>query len=232
MDLYREIVRTIIEQARRYKKSERIEDLCDITQVSHKSISWEEMYDYPYSEYCTLHNPKYMKKDFLTKRIFFTEEAKKLEYSVNVSKLVDWLYANLPKEMYMTLEKLVFCTGSEEELDNLYEDNYFRELLEEHDLPIDGLGITWHSAHIVCVNLSEHINTSKDMAENDEIFDHEIGEVINYGILTTVIHEIRHLAQGNLYLPEEILQQTSDDETDAEEYARKFYAKHPAWILA
>ena len=39
MDLYREIVRAIIEQARRYKKSERIEDLCDITQVSHKSIS-------------------------------------------------------------------------------------------------------------------------------------------------------------------------------------------------
>ena len=49
--------------------------------------------------------------------------------------------------------------------------------------------------------------------------------------METLVHEIRHLAQANPYLSEELLNQNSNDEQDAEEYARRVVEEHPEYLI-
>ena len=60
----------------------------------------------------------------------------------------------------------------------------------------------------------------------------EIKKETSLGIVVTMLHEIRHAAQNNSYLPEEILDLISEDEeVDAEEYARNWFEQYPTYIL-
>ena len=62
--------------------------------------------------------------------------------------------------------------------------------------------------------------------------EEEARDCYNYGFVTTIIHELRHLAQQNPYLPEDVLQQEDEDEEeDAEMFARNFCDDHPLIAL-
>ena len=84
----------------------------------------------------------------------------------------------------------------------------------------------WYDACKVFVNIEEIIKVTKSMLEEGILYDYEVTDCINQGIIETLIHELRHLAQANPYLPEELLKQKGDDEEDAEQYARTFYAEN------
>ena len=123
---------------------------------------------------------------------------------------------------------LIFIDDIEAASDWLIDhDPHFSELLEVHDLPVDNLGVLWYTESIIVINL-ENIETGMNaLVEEGLVFDWEISSFANHEILLTIIHEIRHLAQGNPYLSEDILNQKTDDETDAENYAQTFLHDRP-----
>lgn len=226
MDLFEKIKLNIKEDA------SNDDDLLEIIDESDEEISVYDNFDSYGREY-TITNPIKVNEEWLHEKIIVTNSTSQTGYAINTNLIVKWLLKNVDKNMYLTLENIVFMNDSEKDFDELPLINKkFYELLEINDLPNENLiGLMWYHYQIVFVNVGAIINTTKEMIEEGDLYEWEEKDTINSGILSTLVHEIRHLAQANPYLPEDILNQNTDDETDAENYARNICEGTLPYIL-
>ena len=231
MNLYKRIIKNIIDDYRQWQKDE--DNDCytfEIVNLSREKVSIFE--DFDVSRDYTINNPKFMDRNFLKSRLYVTKTAKKCPLAIDEDKVVDWLFKYLPKHIYLTLEHIIIIYDEDEDFNEVSE-KINSELLEEHDFP-DGrtLGITWLTANSVVVSLKAIEEQTKEMVKDGLLYDDEERDCYNYGFVTTLIHELRHLAQQNPYLPEDVLQQEDEDEEeDAEMFARNFCDNHPLIAL-
>ena len=197
------------------------EDLIQILEETDSKICVYDDFDGYGREY-TITNPLTINENWIKEKIIITKSVSKTGYIINTDLITKWLLENLDKNMYLTLENIVIMNDSEEDFDELpLIDEKFSELLEVNNLPDENLvGLMWYYYQIVFVNIGTIVNTTKEMLEVGDLYEWEEKDTINSGIISTLVHEIRHLAQANPYLPEDVLNQKSDDETDAEDYAR------------
>ena len=233
--LYKAIVKSVIEDVRKDRKNEEI--MLDIENISHREITvydnlWDE--DDPDGRTYTIANPDYMTKDVLRDKLIIPKSATNSPYRVDADILIDWLYQYLPKPMWLTLNRIVLVYDEEADWDELYDHSNIGTLLEIHNLPSDAqLGITWATDDIVVVSVAAIVEGSREMLAIGELYEFELDGCINHGIITTLIHEIRHVAQNNPYLSIDTLQLLDDDyEEDAEQYARRFCDEHQCYVLA
>ena len=211
-----------------------------IDSESKKSITvFDAMEGEEDSRFYTIHNPEYMTKDYFKSIIRVSDDAKHLPLKINIDALTDYFANKIEKPVFSTVQRIVFCTGDEEDTDALFKDNLIADSIFEgaHDLPYDKLGLRWWENDVVLVNVQEIINTTKEIEEeykNDGMvyMENDFNFDVNRGIVTTILHEARHCAQDNPYLSEERFNSIShNSEIDAEEYARDWYDNHPVYIL-
>lgn len=209
------------------------EDEISIISEDNTHITLWDYYNDDLDRTYTLTDPDIIDSDFVKDRIIITETAKDL-VDIDIDDLSDYL-CRYAKNSLINLEQIIFINDTEKDFDELYErrDGYdWRECLEVNDLPIDELGIMWFERSMVLVNIGEILKTTEEMAKNGEIYPEDIPKELNIGIVTTLLHELRHLEQANPYIPAEEFNQISiDKEADAEEYAREIYDFHPIDIL-
>ena len=155
MDLFKRICSDIREDVK--KASNR-----DILSIEKETPRFITIFDYmdEVDRFYTINNPKYMDRKFLQDKLVITNSVKRSrKYHIDTTKMLDWLYKNLPKEMWMTLNKIVII-NKDEDFDELYQKEDFSDLLEAHELPDDDndlLGITWFSEDIVVISLKNII---------------------------------------------------------------------------
>ena len=223
--LYREILFNIIEDVREERKGD---GLLDIIHVSKKSV--EVMDDIDFSRTYEIYNPDYMDLNFINDRVIISKSVQDSKFPINRQVLCEWIYKNIPKYIYMNLQKIIFVYDNDEDYDELTS-LIDEDILETNSLPFENiLGIEWHSDDIVVVSVKNIETETNQMLLRGDLEKEEVETCINNGIMTTLVHELRHLAQNNLYLPERILKQTQDDEEDAESFALDICDRNYVWI--
>lgn len=200
----------------------------EIEEVSHKAISVYDDID-GYSHRYTIHNVKYMDRKFIEDRLLITKSAENL---VNREAIISYV-EKLPKYIYCNLDKIIIINDGEDDDFEEVESVIGRDVLEMHDFPYEGqLGIMWSLANMVVISMDSIKEETEKMVEDGDLYDYEATDCINWGLCTTLVHELRHLAQNNPYLPAEILKQEGDEEEDAENFANDFCNSHIEYLLA
>ena len=171
-------------------------------------------------------NKVYIDADWLYERIIFTPTASIAAHTMK-QRLVNWLIDNVPKDTYMALHKLIFIYDIDKDFDWLTEDQEMVDLLECHELPDDNLlGINWATDFCAVINIKSIINTVNEMVKSGEIDEDERRDEVCRGILTTVVHELRHLQQNLPIVADDDAEYGNDDEEDAENFARCIVDAH------
>ena len=67
------------------------------------------------SRFYTIHNPEYMTKDYFKSIIRVSDDAKRLPFKINTDVLTDYLVNKTEKPVFSTVQRIVFCTGDEED---------------------------------------------------------------------------------------------------------------------
>lgn len=138
-------------------------------------------------------------------------------YNIDFESIVKFVFGHADKELFTTLNA-IFFVYDEDGLDELYEYTGDEYALECIDLD-ENIGLMWYEKNIVIVNVGLIIRTS------EEIEDYVIpaSEHIEEGIITTLVHELRHLmADTNHLLTEEECSSSECQEDAVEEYSRRF----------
>lgn len=145
--------------------------------------------------------------------------------NTNKEALVDFKSANINKkkffkllnkvdeEILMAIEAIVFINSEDELLDYMDEINYYPDSMDIEN----ELGKYLGCYKIVMVNMVAINNYAEENAL--DIIDNE--RLVNIGIWTTLLHELRHSIQGHPYFYQ--IEFKEDEEDDAEEYARKVF---------
>lgn len=180
-----------------------------------------------------LKDPNNITRYYLNKLIIFSDAYKKDKslFKISKKKLIEYLFANTDKNMLMSVQAIAIITGDEEDTDSIYSDPRIIDGIEDmHDFPMpDQIGLTWWNKDVIILN-AQAIQEVAIETNADNYFDNK--DEVNIGILCTLLHEIRHTAQNNLWLPKEILSSySSDPEEDAEQYAILWFEEHKANIL-
>ena len=159
-------------------------------------------------------DPALVDEKWIGERMTFLSGAE--PFRINADLFAEWLSGCVPKWMSLTLRSIVFCGSNDappSEIDGFDE---FFGLPSWEDMPDGGdLGIALSDYGLVLVNVAEHFAVC---AERSTVMD---------DIAVTLVHEIRHLAQANPYLPDYLMRQWGTEENDAESFARDFCARHP-----
>lgn len=216
MTLFEQMKKDIKEDVEEYKSEG--EDILWIDNETESSISVYDDVDGCSREY-TITDPLRINSEWITDKIIVTDSVQEIG-KINSNEIALWLDKYIDKNMYCTLKNIIFVNDTEKDYDFLANYNEdFHDMLETNDLPIDSIGLMWFSHQIVLINVGAIEQCTQEMVDDGELYENEKECTVNSGIITTLVHEIRHLAQSNPYLPEEILQQRDDDEIDAENYA-------------
>lgn len=209
LDEYRKSIAEDIEEG---TQVEIIEDAGSSIKVLDETESYREL---------MITDPSLITVQWLRDRLIVTPRARELSHVVDEDALCTWLAKNVDPDMMVTLRAIVILGDDyDEDYEYLKTVGDFAYELEASDLPIDELGLHWFSYGKVFAHMGNIIEGVREMADTGDIYPWEDRREVGYGLLTTLVHEIRHLAQANPYLPESVLCQGSDDETDAESYAR------------
>ena len=188
----------------------------------------------------TIRNPLFINRGHLNFMLRISDSAKQLDCSVDKDQLLNYLDKKIDKNMLCKLQRILIVTGDEEDTDSLYKDGYIAGAQFEagHDLPYENqVGLYWKEYDVALVNLKTIVNTAKEEAlvygDSRERCLKEIG----IQVAATLVHEFRHSAHSNPYLPKEILNPVikkdnsmdSDEweDKECEEYARKWVDLHP-----
>lgn len=169
--------------------------------------------------------------EWVEDRILVTESAKRSEFAVDPHALAEYLVRVVDMDILHDLEGIVVVADVGEDWDELQlEDRHGNRILDVCDLPDDSLlGISWADYQIVVINLQTIIKTAKEICEDG------FGNVemeVNIGVVTTILHELFHMAQNDPYAPEELFQNLpSDPEAQAEVWARDTWDNNGAYIL-
>lgn len=237
--LFKTMVRNVIQDARDVENKDYADAYLDICNVSHKCIELCDWYNHDIDRNYTITNPDYINLDWLKERLVVTKSVSELDYQIDTDALMGYINQFFPKELLTTLNRIVICNDGEKDFEELYNNPDFGDMVEICDLPdADGdryLGIYWFEFNVVAVNLGGIINCAKASLAEDIAdgfaFESDVADDVNREVIVTLVHELRHLAQGNPYLPKEVLQQESDKEEDAEEFARNLVDEHNRYVL-
>lgn len=236
--IYEIIVAAALDDASQYIDKEYVGDEPFVSvEETKEGLNVFDATDAPFEHEFTITKPSKMSLNWLKERIVVTPSA--FEQGFDLDETVAWIHMNLPKFIYSSLDRLIFVGGMDdvaEEKDFDYLCNLDSEIanhLEEHDLPADDqLGINWFSANTCVVHIGHIINATKDMVDNGILYKWEEADCINHGVATSIIHELRHLAQSNIYIPIQIIQPKGKGlEEDAENYAWDFFEAHPVCLM-
>lgn len=156
------------------------------------------------------------------------------DQAVDPHSLAEYLFKTVDKHVLQTLEHIVIVSAdTERDWDELFlilEDRHGNSILEVCDLPDDGVGIHWAEYQTVVINLGNIIELSKELCA-DGFSD--VATETNIGVITTVLHELFHMAQNDPYAPEELFQGLPvDPEDQAEAWARKTFEEKGGYVLA
>lgn len=154
------------------------------------------------------------------------------EYKIDKLALAEYLWNSIDKNMFLTLNELVLVWNDGErddsELKRLYEEtsDEFALFLSEGNI-----GQLWFDQNIAAINLYELMIVSKEIEEaNSDLYDpffHFENQMLT-GLLTTAIHEIRHLGlETNIFLPEEQYPYSLNAEAEVENYCLDIFMEHP-----
>lgn len=171
---------------------------------------------------------------WLEGKIVITYSAGWYDQAVDPHSLAEYLFKTVDKHVLQTLEHIVIVSAdTERDWDELFlilEDRHGNSILEVCDLPDDGVGIHWAEYQTVVINLGNIIELSKELCA-DGFSD--VATETNIGVITTVLHELFHMAQNDPYAPEELFQGLPvDPEDQAEAWARKTFEEKGGYVLA
>ncbi len=159
-------------------------------------------------------NPALIDLEWIEERMVVLSEAE--PFRINENLFAEWLTECVSKWMVMSLRAIVFCGSNDappSEIDGFDE---FFGLPSCADMPEEGeLGIALSDYGLVLVNVEAHFSVC------------DVRESVMDDIAVTLVHEIRHLAQANPYLPDYLMRQWGTEENDAESFARNFCARYP-----
>lgn len=210
-------------------KTEGHDEYVKILKNTQNGITVYDQMEYPFDRTYTITHPKKMTQKWLADRIIVTPSANK--FNLHTENVIKWIHKNLLKCFYCTLNYIVFL-GDDEKAEFNYLQSYnefFSRAVIEHDLPrvVEQLGVNWFSDACVIISLGNIFAGTDEMLADGCIRQNEIDECNNHGVAETLIHELRHLAQANPYIPKEVFRQRHQDlEEDAEIFAREFCEKH------
>lgn len=171
---------------------------------------------------------------WLEDQIVITYSAGWYDQAVDSRALAEYLSKTVDKQILQILEHIVIVSADTErdwdELFPILEDRHGNPILEVCDLPDEGVGIHWAEYQTVVINLGNIIELSKELCA-DGFSD--VATEINIGVITTVLHELFHMAQNDPYAPEELFQGLPvDPEDQAETWARKTFEENGGYVLA
>ena len=226
-ELFEQMRRTVREDAELAGPDE----FAIISEDEHSITVWDYYNDDLDREY-TITDPDVITPEWVAERTLITSSAEGIASRIDMSALYKYL-CDYAMETLCTLDRMLFINDTERDFDELYEkEGGWRDILEVNDLP-EELGIMWHERSMVLVNLGECERCVKEMADAGEIDEDEVGDEFNRAVVTTLLHELRHLEQSNPYMPEGVFEAISEDpEEDAEEYGLIIYEKNPACVLS
>lgn len=158
-----------------------------------------------------------MSEKWLLDKTHIQKSPKNTSYDIDFESIVRFVFAHADKELFTTLDS-IFFVYDENGLNDLYKHTGDEYALECIDLD-ECVGLLWYEKNIVIVNVGLIIRTSEEI----EDYDIPAAEHIEEGIITTLVHELRHLmADTNYLLTEEECPSSECQEDAVEEYARRF----------
>ena len=118
-------------------------------------------------------------------------------YHIDKNVLAQYLWNVCDRNAFVTLNEIVILWNDGENLDpeqaRLYEE-YYDEFVRE--LAVNQLGQMWFDRNIVAINMYEIVKTAREIAEENKNFSSpyfKFENILREGILTTALHELRHL---------------------------------------
>ncbi len=178
-------------------------------------IEYEDETAYGY--HCRYEDMDNITKDWIRDRIVVSSSIKKLD----IDDIAAFVFENIPRNIYRTLHRLVFIRDDEadfEEFEEQLESITGYPLLEVHDFPENGqIGIAWVIDCTAVVHLGNIEKVIDRQIECGDLEEWEKQDELDIGIKSTIAHELRHLAQNDLYLESDFAE---DEEEDAEQFAR------------
>lgn len=156
-----------------------------------------------------------------------------VEYRPDKQILADYLWNTCDKNAFVTLNELVIFWdddgwSTDPERERLYNEHSDEFALE---LAAGYLGQLWFDCNIVAVNMRVIVDTSSEIAkENEDLYSpyFEFEHLVTEGLLTTALHELRHLQMDtNIFLPEDVYPLSLNAEKAVEEYGREVYEINP-----
>lgn len=172
--------------------------------------------------------------DWLEEHILMSSMVNWFDHAVDPHSLAEYIFRAVDRHILQTLEYIVIIADADRDWDELFpvlEDRHGNPILDCCDLPDDGmLGVELAEYQTVVINLDEIVRSSKEIcAEGFSNLDTEV----NLGVITTVLHELFHMAQNDPYAPEELFQGLPQDpEAQAEAWARRTFEEHCGYVLA
>ena len=172
-----------------------------------------------------------IRTEWLEERILVTDSAKKCSRTVDPHALAEYLFHSVKKDFLQTLEHIVIMADVEADWDEInLEDWHGNRILDVCDLPDkDLLGIAWTQYQTVVINLDSIIRTAKEVCDS---YGWDVDSEVNTGIVTTILHELVHLAQADPYLPKSALKGLPvEPEEQAETWARNTWESYGGYVL-
>lgn len=155
------------------------------------------------------------------------------KYRPDESKIVEYLWHNLDRNMFITLEEIVIVwsdTDNESFVD-MQRTRLYQEYNDEYAYEIgeNVLGQMWFDRNIIIINMGEIVKMAKENEQEFSLFENDYycadNQVI-VGFLTTLIHELRHLQMDtNYFLPVDEYPENEADEDCVELYCRQVFEK-------
>lgn len=164
-----------------------------------------------------------MNKDWLWDKVHIQSIPAGIHYNIDFRSICDFVFAHVEREMFTTLDSIFFLFD-ESGLEELYDytgDDYALECLDMDRV----IGLMWYEKNIILINVGLIQKTSEEIA--DEFCPSE--SQFSDGIVTTLVHELRHLMlDTNVLLSEEDYPYSENAEDAVEEFTRQFADR---WLL-
>ena len=179
-------------------------------------------------------NPTLITKDWIYEKMITTPSVNELGYDLDLEGIAKYLDKNVNTNYFLTLENIVFCNDPGKDWDYLHSfDDVFEGQMETHVLPDKKeLGAYWEDVNKIFINVGGIVKRIEDQVREGYAEAWETEDAINEDLMLTLLKEVRYLAFGNPYLPEDILNQKyKDKKFDAERYAISIYSKNTAIFI-
>ena len=181
----------------------------------------------------TIANPAFVNESWIADRLVVTPSALELNYSLDTEEIAKYLASNVSRHYMLTLDSVVFCNDVDKDLKYLSQKGVPDSVLESNIFPTGNhFGEYWYDTNKILINMGSIVNYIEECISRGEIEKWEEEDAINDLVMVTLLKEVRYLAHGNPYIPEEIMQQDLGYEADAKDYAIRIYSRNKAYVVS